>query len=229
MDDATNEHYSMFFCEEEGTWSSFAGVREGIESEGLFCSLYTDRASHYWPTPEAGGKGDKTNLTQFGRAMMQDLGIDMIPAYSPEARGRSERAFRTHQGRLVRELALAGIADITAANRYLAKVYRLAFNAEFRRSPAEDKSAFVPMAEIARLDHILCEIHERTVGRDNCVRFERQALQLPASRYRPHYFKVRVKVRRHRNGTLSIWHGPRLLARYGADGQPQGETLEKAA
>ena len=110
MDDATNEHYSMFFCEEEGTWSSFAGVREVIESQGLFCSLYTDRASHYWHTPEAGGKVDKTKLTQFGRAMMQDLGIDMIPAYSPEARGRSERAFRTHQGRLVRELALAGIA-----------------------------------------------------------------------------------------------------------------------
>ena len=97
MDDATNEHYSMFFCAEEGTWSSFAGVREGIESQGLFCSLYTDRASHYWHTPEAGGKGDKANLTQFGRAMRQDLGIDMIPAYSPEARGRSERAFRTHQ------------------------------------------------------------------------------------------------------------------------------------
>ena len=91
------------------------------------------------------------------------------------------------------------------------------------------KSAFVPMTEIARLDHILCEIHERTVGRDNCVRFERRALQLPASRYRPHYFKVRVKVRRHMNGTLSIWHGPRLLARYGPDGQPQGETLERAA
>ena len=125
----------------------------------------------------------------------------------------------------MRELALAGIADITGANRYLAEVYQPAFNAESRRSPAEDKSAFVPMAEIARLDDILCEIHERTVGRDNCVRFERLALQLPASRYRPHYFKVRVKVRRHRNGTLSIWHGPRLLARYGADGQPQGETL----
>ena len=229
MDDATNEHYSMFFCEEEGTQSSFAGVREVMESEGLFCSLYTDRASHYWHPPEAGGKVDKTNLTQFARAMRQDLGIDMIPAYSPEARGRSERAFRTHQGRLPQELALAGIADMAAANRYLSEVYRPAFNAEFRRSPAEDKSAFVAMAEIARLDNILCEIHERTVGRDNCVRFERQALQLPASRYRPHYFKVRVKVRRHMNGTLSIWHGPRLLARYGADGQPQGETLEKAA
>ena len=229
MDDATNEHYLMFFCEEEGTWSRFAGVREVIESRGLFCSLYTDRASHYWNTPEAGGKVDKANLTQFGRAMMQDLGIDMIPAYSPEARGRSERAFRTHQGRLPRELALAGIADMAAANRYLKAAYMPAFKAEFRRPPAEDKSAFVPMAGMSRLDDILCEVHERTVARDNCVRFEGRALQLPASRHRPHYFKARVKVRRHINGALSVWHGPRLLARYTADGQHQPETLEKAA
>ena len=101
MDDATNEHYSMFFCDEEGTQSSFQGVREVIEQRGLFCSLYTDRGSHYWLTPEAGGKVDKVNLTQFGRAMEQ-LGIEMIPAYSPEARGRSERMFRTHQDRLSR-------------------------------------------------------------------------------------------------------------------------------
>ena len=111
MDDATNEHYSIFFCAEEGTQSSFRGVREVIETHGLFCSLYTDRASHYWHTPEAGGKVDKVNLTQFGRAMRQ-LGIEMIPAYSPEARGRSERAFGTHQGRLPQELAAAGITDM---------------------------------------------------------------------------------------------------------------------
>ena len=187
----------------------------------------------YATTPEAGGKVDKTKLTQFGRAMMQDLGIDMIPAYSPEARGRSERAFRTHQGRLVRELALAGITDLPAANRYLTEVYIPAFNAEFRRSPAEDKSAFVPMAEIARLDDILCEIHERTVSRDNCVRFDSLVLQLPASRYRPHYFKVRVKVRRHMNGTLSVWHGPPpvgpLRARWTAAHRAAGEGGMSAA
>lgn len=107
MDDATNEHYSMFFVEEEGTASSFLGVKEVIEARGLFASLYTDRGSHYWHTPEAGGKVDKRNLTQFGRAMQQ-LGIEMIPAYSPQARGRSERMFRTHQDRLPKELAAAG-------------------------------------------------------------------------------------------------------------------------
>jgi transposase len=121
MDDATNEHYSMFFVEEEGTLSSFQGVRDVMAERGLFCALYTARGSHYWHTQEAGSKVDKVNLTQFGAAL-QRLGIDRIPAYSPEARGRSERAFSTHQARLPKELALAGITDRDAANRYLAEV-----------------------------------------------------------------------------------------------------------
>ena len=127
MDDATGEHYSMFFVEQEGTVSSFRGVRETIEGHGLFASLYTDRGSHYWLTPEAGGKVDKTQPTQFGRAMGQ-LGIQMIAAYSPEARGRSERAFGTHQARLPKELVKAGVTDMVGANRYLEKHYRRAHN-----------------------------------------------------------------------------------------------------
>ena len=114
MDDATNEHYSMFFVEQEGTYSSFKGVKETIEKQGLFCSFYSDRGSHYWLTPEAGGKVDKVNLTQFGRAMKQ-LGIEMISAYSPEARGRSERAFATHQGRLPQELKKEGSTTTSAS------------------------------------------------------------------------------------------------------------------
>ena len=156
MDDATNAHYSMFFCEEEGTQSSFQGVREVIEAKGLFCSLYTDRGSHYWHTPEAGGKVDKVNLTQFGRAMRQ-LGIEMIPAYSPEARGRSERAFGTHQGRLPKELAAAGITDMDAANAYVRDVYLPAFNAEFAHPAREDGSAFVPCpASVVPGRHSVC-------------------------------------------------------------------------
>ena len=228
MDDATNEHYSMFFCEEEGTRSSFRGAREAIEAKGLFCSLYTDRGSHYWNTPAAGGKVDRDNPTQFGRAMAR-LGIEMIPAYSPEARGRSERAFGTHQGRLPKELAAAGISDIESANRYLREGYMPAFNAEFARPAREAGSAFVPCRDLAALDDILCEIHERTVGRDNCVRFEGRVLQLPADRHRPHYVKARVKVRRHPDGTLSVWHGPRKLARYGPDGEPLADELPAAA
>jgi transposase len=217
MDDATNEHYSMFFVDEEGTLSSLQGVREVIAARGLFCALYTDRGSHYWTTPEAGGKVDKVNLTQFGEAMKR-LGIEMIPAYSPEARGRSERAFATHQARLPKELALGGITDRDAANRYLAEVYRPAFNAEFSRPPREEGSAFVPFLG-GNLDDMLCEQYERTVGKDNTVRFEGLVLQIPADRHRCHYVKAKVRVHRYAEGSLAVFHGPRRLAAYGADGR----------
>ena len=228
MDDATNEHYSMFFCEEEGTWSSFRGIREVIDASGLFCSLYTDRGSHYWHTPTAGGKVDKSNPTQFGRAMRQ-LGIEMIPAYSPEARGRSERAFKTHQDRLVKELALAGIAEMEAANRYLRETYLPAFNAEFARPPREEGSAFVACGDAERLDEILCEHHERVVGHDNCVRFRRKVLQIPPDRYRCHYVKATVKVLQYPDGCVAVRHGPRELARYDSQGKLLTENLRTAA
>jgi transposase len=217
MDDATNEHYSMFFVEQEGTASSFQGVRDVIVVRGLFCALYTDRGSHYWTTPEAGGKVDKVNLTQFGEAMKR-LGIEMIPAYSPEARGRSERAFATHQARLPKELALAGITDMAAANRYLDEVYRPAFNREFSHLAREEGSAFVPFLG-GNLDEVLCEQYERTVGKDNCVRFEGLVLQIPADRHRYHYVKAKVRVHRYADGGLAVFHGPRRLAAYGTDGR----------
>ena len=228
MDDATNEHYSMFFCDEEGTQSSFQGVREVIEAHGLFCSLYTDRGSHYWQTPEAGGKVDKVNLTQFGRSMKQ-LGIEMIPAYSPEARGRSERAFGTHQARLPKELALAGITDMAAANAYIRDVYLPAFNAEFAHPSREAGSAFVPCPASVDLDDILCVQEARTVGKDNCVRLDGRVLQIPADRHRYHYIKAKVKVCRHTDGTLSVFHGPRRLARYDSQGQLIQDELPTAA
>lgn len=217
MEDATNEHYSMFFVEEEGTLSSFRGVDEVITQHGLFSSFYSDRGSHYWHTPTAGGKVDKANPTQFGRALKQ-LGIEMIAAYSPQARGRSERMFRTHQERLPKELAAAGITCMAAANRYLAKVYRPAFNAEFMQPAAEAGSAFVPW--IGRgLNDILCEQFERTVGNDNCVRFENLVLQIPPDRHRCHYVKAKVRVHRYVDGRLGIFHGPRKLAAYDALGK----------
>jgi transposase len=227
MDDATNAHYSMFFVEEEGTQSSFRGVREVIEAHGLFCAFYSDRGSHYWHTPEAGGKVDKMNLTQFGRAMKQ-LGIDMIAAYSPQARGRSERAFATHQGRLPKELALAGITDREAANRYLKEVYRPAFNAEFAMPPQEEGSAFVAFIG-GSLDDLLCEQFERTVGKDNCVRFDGLVLQIPGDRHRCHYMKVKVRVHRYPDGSLAIFHGPRRLADYDAKGIWQKPGIKAVA
>jgi transposase len=219
MDDATNEHYSMFFVEEEGTLSSFQGVHDVIVARGLFCALYTDRGSHYWHTQEAGGKVDKVHLTQFGAAL-QRLGIDLIPAYSPEARGRSERAFSTHQARLPKELALAGITDRDVANRYLAEVYRPTFNQEFSHPAREAGSAFVPYLG-GPLEDRLCEQHERTVGKDNCVRFEGRVLQIPADRHRYHYVKAKVRVHRYADQRLAIFHGPRCLATYMADGNPE--------
>jgi len=227
MDDATNEHYSMFFVEEEGTLSSFRGVQAVIAAHGLFCALYTDRGSHYWTTPEAGGKVDKVNLTQFGAAMKR-FGIDMIPAYSPEARGRSERAFATHQARLPKELALAGITDMAAANRYLEESYRPAFNREFSHPAREEGSAFVPFLG-SNLDDCLCEQHERTVGKDNCIRFDGLVLQIPADRHRCHYVKAKVRVHRYVDGSLAAFHGPRRLASYGADGRLHEPDLKAAA
>jgi hypothetical protein len=227
MDDATSEHYSMFFVAEEGTVSSFQGIREVIVNHGLFSSLYTDRGSHYWFTPETGGKVSKTQPTQFGRAM-KHLGIEMIAAYSPEARGRSERDFSTHQGRLPKELALHGIITMEAANRYLAEVYLPAFNAEFMHPAAEEGSAFIKWIG-ANLDDILCEQYERTVTADNCVSFEGKTLQIPADRYRCHYVKVKVRVHRYTGGNIAIFHGPRKLADYDKQGKLTEIKKKKAA
>jgi len=227
MDDATNEHYSMFFCEEEGTASSFQGVKDVIEKRGLFCSFYSDRGSHYWHTPVAGGKVDKINPTQFGRAM-HHLGISMIAAYSPEARGRSERAFSTHQERLPKELALLGITTMEEANRYLRETYLQAFNKKFAHPSREEGSAFMPYIG-PPLDDILCERFERTVQHDNCVKFENLVLQIQRDEYRCNYIKAKIWVHRHLDGTLAIFHGPRELATYDNKGQQIKTDTKKAA
>ena len=151
---------------------------------------------------------------------MKHLGIQMIAAYSPEARGRSERAFETHQDRLVKEL-VQGITGMNAANRYLAQTYLPAFNAEFMQPAPEEGSAFVPWTG-ENLDDILCQQDERTVSADNCVSFEGITLQIPANRYRCHYVRVRVWVHRYLDGSLAIFHGPRKLADY----DPRGKLKE---
>ena len=227
MDDATNKHYAMAFVDEEGTASSFHGVEQVIESHGLFSSFYSDRGSHYWRTPEAGGKVDKDHPTQFGRAMKQ-LGIEMIAAYSPEARGRSERAFGTHQGRLPQELALAGITTMAGANRYLREAYVPAFNAEFMQPAREQGTAFVPWIG-GNLADILCEQFERTVGNDNCVRFEGLSLQIPAAEHRCHFVKTKVRVHRYPEGRMAVFHGPRRLANYSPEGRLIDNDLKQAA
>lgn len=228
MDDATNEHYSMFFTDQEGTASSFQGVQDVILKKGLFSSIYTDRGSHYWLTPEEGGKVSKTQLTQFGRAMQQ-LGIMMIPAYSPEARGRSERMFRTHQDRLTKELAMHGITGMEEANRYIKRTYLPAHNREFKQKALEEGTAFIPWAGTPLVEDILCEHHERTVSPDNCITLDGIALQIPPDKYRCHYVRVRVNVHRYRDGSLAIFHGPRKLADYNSNGQLKKKKRDKAA
>ena len=216
MEDATSEIYSAFFVEEEGTQSCFRGFSETIQAKGLFNSLYADRAGHYWHTPQAGGKVDRTNPTQVGRALAQ-LGIELIPAYSPEARGRSERMFGTLQKRLPQELRLAGIVTMAEANRFLKESYLPDHNARFAVAPEETGSAFVPWAG-AGLADILSIQEERTVSNDNTVRYKRLSLQIPEDRHRHHYVKAKVKVHEYHNGQLAIFHGPRCLARYDEKG-----------
>lgn len=217
LDDATTELYSAFFVEEEGTRSSFRGLQEVIGTKGLFSSLYTDRGSHYWYTDEAGGQVDKTRLTQVHRALQQ-LGITLIPAYSPEARGRSERTFRTLQDRLPKELALAGITEMATANRYLTEQFLPHYNERFMVRATELGTAFIPWVGTS-LAEILCVQDERVVAKDNTVRYQGTTLQIPQAPHRFHYVKVTVRVHEYPDGTLAVFHGPRCLARYHADGR----------
>ena len=216
MEDATSELYSAFLVDEEGTASSLRGVREVVAKHGLFCSLYTDRGSHYFETPQAGGRVSKTVLTQFGRALNQ-LGIEHIAAYSPQARGRSERAFATLQNRLPKEFALAGIGTVEAANRWLREVYIADHNARFAIEAEQEGSAFITDA-IGSWREILCIQDERTVGNDNTVKWQTLSLQLPPSRLRPHFVKAKVRVHAYPDGQLAVFWGPHRLADYEADG-----------
>ena len=213
LDDATSEVYSAFLVEEEGTASSFRGLAEVVAAKGLFCALYTDRGSHYFHTPAAGGKVSRTQPTQVGRALAQ-LGIEHIAAYSPEARGRSERVFRTLQDRLPKELRLAGITSVDAANRWLAEVYLPEHNARFAVPAEQDGAAFV--ADTAQAwREILCVQEERVVGNDNTVTWKRLSLQIPPSPLRPHFVRTKVRVHEYPDGTLAVFLGPHRLADYG--------------
>lgn len=218
LDDATGAIYSAVLVEEEGTMSSFRGLSETIAAHGLFRAFYTDRGSHYFHTPKAGGKVDKTRLTQVGRALSQ-LGINHIPSYSPEARGRMERVFGTLQSRLPPELRLAEIATVAAANRYLREVFVPDYNARFAVPAAEEGSAFLPYAG-RPLEDVLCVQESRQVGRDNCVIWKGRSLQIPPQRHRHHYVKATVRVHEYPSGRLAIFDGPTCLARFDHKGKP---------
>jgi transposase len=221
MDDATSTLYSALLVEEEGTASTFRGLLEVFESKGLSLSLYTDRGSHYFVTVKAGETVDRGRLTQVGWALKR-LGIEHIAAYSPQARGRSERMFGTLQDRLIKELAQAGISDIETANRWLREVYLPAHNHRFARPPAVAQSAFVAAPDRAALVEALCVQEERVVERDNTVSWRKLKLQLPDSPLRHHWVKARVRVHQYPDGQLALFHGPACIARYDALGRPEG-------
>ena len=225
MDDATSEITSAFFCPQEGTMSSLRGIKETIELKGLFCSFYTDRGSHYWTTPEAGGKVDKHNLTQVGRALQQ-LGIQHIAAYSPQARGRSERNFSTLQGRLANELKLNNINDMDGANEYLQRVYLPAHNARFTVEAAENNSAY--LTYIGRdLDEVLCVKETRIVGLDNTISYGGKILQIQKDEHRHHYAKCEVIVHQKLDETLAIFYGNRCLGKFDKNGKQLTEKKLK--
>ena len=224
MDDATGEIYSAFFVAQEGTQSSFRGVRDVLEREGIFASFYSDRGSHYWNTPVAGGRVDKENPTQFGRAMME-LGILMISRYSPEARGRSEKMFKTLQGWLCTELSELGIVEMDEANRFLGNKLVGDFNRRFMVAPAEEGSAFVPLFDV-KLDDILCLKHPKVVGNDNCVSYKGMRLQIPPVEDRYHFVRARVMVHEYSDGSMAIYHERCRLGSYDSEGRlkNEGET-----
>jgi hypothetical protein len=225
MDDATRDHYDMRFVEEEGTASSFLGRRKVICGRGLPCTFYSDRGSPDWTTPEVGGQVGKAHPPVW--PSHETTGDRDDRGLFAGGAGCSERAFATHPDRLPKELAMAGLRDLATTNRDQEEVYRPCFNAQFAVSAREEGSAFVAWIG-GPLDDILCEQFERTVGHDNCVRFENLHLQILADRHRCHYVKAKVKVHRYADGTLALFHGPRKLACYTPEGKPIAE-LSRAA
>lgn len=227
LDDATGCIASIFLTDQEGTMSSFRGLAETIERHGLFGAFYTDRGSHYFLTQQSGGKVDKRTLTQVGRALAQ-LGIRHIPSYSPEARGRMERAFGTLQGRVPQELRLHGLGTMEAANVYLRDVFMPEFNTRFGVAAAEDGSAFIAYTGTSLAD-TLCVQEDRQVGRDNCVSWRGRSLQIPEQTHRHHYVRATVRVHEYPDASLALFDGPRCLARFDAGAAPNHRTDRSAA
>src|ERR1700680_958205 len=217
LDDATSRIYYAQLVTEESTRTVMAALREVIEREGLFCALYSDRPSHFFVTPKAGEPVDKSRLTQVGRAL-KELGVQMIPAYSPQARGRSERNFGTWQGRLPQELRLAGIHTLEGANAFLRESYVVEFNAKFTVAAKEKGTAFRKTAR-SELDWIFTVQTERVVAKDNTVTIAERNWQLEKSRFRSSLAGCTVTIHEHLDGNVSIRYGPHVVGRYTATGQ----------
>ena len=227
LDDATSEVYYAQLVDEESTRTVMAGLREVIEQKGAFCALYSDRASHFFETPKAGDLVDRQRLTQVGRALAE-LKIEMIPAYSPQARGRSERNFGTWQGRLPRELALNGITTVEGANQFLRQTYIAEFNRRFSVPAVQPGHAFLPVTN-HDLELIFSLQHERVVSKDNTVRVANLCLQIERTSWRNSLAGCRVKVHQHFDDTFTIVYAGRIVGRYSAEGASLEEPTPRKA
>lgn len=216
LDDATSEVYYAQLVEEESTKTVMKALREVIEERGAFCSLYSDRASHFFVNPKVGDPIDRQRLSQVGRALAE-LKIEMIPAYSPQARGRSERNFGTWQGRLPQELALRGIKRMEEANDFLRESYIKEFNERFSVPPAQEGHAFLPVHG-HDLELVFSLQHERTVDKDNTVKIAHLILQIERTSWRNSLGGCRVKVHQHFDESYSIVYAGRIVGRYTAEG-----------
>jgi transposase len=227
LDDATNEIYYAQLVHEEGTRTLMPALREVIEKQGVFCALYSDRASHFFVTPKAGGKVDENQLTQLGRAL-RELHIRMIPAYSPQARGRMERSYRTWQGRFPQELRLRQINTLEAANRFLRQHYIAEFNRRFTVSAALRGSAFVRTRR-RDLDWVFSIQYERRVNQDNTITLDNRVLQIEKIRWRHTLAGCTVKVHELLDGQVVVRFGPHEVARYAPEQLPQARSKRSLA
>jgi transposase len=230
-DDANNELYDIAIVDEEDSITCMAMIRNTVEKKGIFCSLYTDRARHFFVTKKAGEEVSKDNLSQIGRALAE-LGIQHIPSYSPQARGRSERLNETLQGRLPQELRLRGIKTKDEANKYLRQEYLKEHNKRFAIKPEQQGSAFIPVPKTTDLDRIFCFKHERTVNNDNTVSFNNRLLQIGPSELRVSFARCKVIVYEHLDSSITIGYGPHTLGYYppkGLSTYPHNSQKEKVA
>src|SRR3954452_17829970 len=224
LDDANTEIYYAQLVEEESTRTVMAGLREVVEVKGVFCALYSDRGSHFFVTPKAGEPVDKHRLTQVGRAL-KELGVQMIPAYSPQARGRSERNFGTWQGRLPQELRLAGISTREEANRFLREHYLDAFNRKFTVAPEQKATAFRRVGR-TDLDWVFSVESERIVAKDNTVTLGDRTWQIEKSRFRSTLAGCTATIHEHLDGRVSLRYGPHVVGRFDSQGRPLTNAKE---
>lgn len=217
MDDATSKILYAQLWPGETVEAIMSALRDVVGAYGVPLSLYNDRARWAFYTPAAGAKVSKTQLTEVGRAL-DELGVEHIPAYSPQARGRSERINRTLQDRLVNELKAAGIADVDGANQFIRQVYTPQHNEEFGRAPKDAATCFIS-AEAVDLDNVFCVRASRVVSKDNVVRYENRVLQIEKQRDRATYAGLTVDVHEHLDGTFSLMRGVRVIGRYDSTGK----------